>query len=64
LWEFCRAAFQATRQPYVLGGLVLLAGYLRALVGGVERPVSAELVRFHRREQILRLRHALLGVRR
>jgi glycosyltransferase involved in cell wall biosynthesis len=63
LWELCRAAFQASRKPYVLGGLVLLAGYLRALVGGVERPVSAELVRFHRREQLQRLRHALSRVR-
>jgi glycosyltransferase involved in cell wall biosynthesis len=63
LWEFCRAAFQATRKPYVLGGLTLLAGYLRALLGGVERPVSAELVKFHRREQMQRLRHTLLGAR-
>jgi glycosyltransferase involved in cell wall biosynthesis len=59
LWEVCRAAFQATRKPYVLGGLALLGGYLRALVGGVERPVSAELVRFHRREQMHRLQHML-----
>jgi glycosyltransferase involved in cell wall biosynthesis len=64
VWEFSRAAFQATRKPYVLGGLVLLAGYLRALLERVERPVSADLVRFHRREQMQRLRHALLGARR
>jgi glycosyltransferase involved in cell wall biosynthesis len=63
LWEFCRAAFQATRKPYVVGGLVLLAGYVRALVGAMERPVSAELVRFHRREQMQRLRHALSRAR-
>jgi glycosyltransferase involved in cell wall biosynthesis len=63
LWEFCRAAFQATRKPYVLGGLVLLVGYLRALVGRVERPVSSELVKFHRREQMQRLRFALSRVR-
>jgi glycosyltransferase involved in cell wall biosynthesis len=63
LWEFCRAAFQATRKPYVVGGLVLLAGYVRALVGAMERPVSAELVSFHRREQMQRLRHALSRAR-
>jgi glycosyltransferase involved in cell wall biosynthesis len=63
LWQVFRAAFQTTRKPYVLGGLVLLAGYLRALLAGGERPVSAELVRFHRREQMQRLRHTLLGAR-
>lgn len=58
LWEVSRAVFQATRPPYVLGGVVLLAGYLRALMGRVERPVSPELASFHRREQMRRLRHA------
>jgi glycosyltransferase involved in cell wall biosynthesis len=64
LWEVGRAAFQATRKPYGLGGLVLLAGYVRALLGRVQRPVSEELVRFHQREQMQRLRHTLLGARR
>jgi biofilm PGA synthesis N-glycosyltransferase PgaC len=63
LWEVSRAAFQATRKPYVFGGLVLLAGYVRALVGGTHRPVSAELVSFHRREQMQRLRHTLSRIR-
>jgi len=63
LWEFCRAAFQMTRKPYAVGGLVLLAGYLKALVGRIERPVSAELVRFHRGEQMQRLRQAFSKIR-
>lgn len=58
LWEFCRAGFQMTRKPYAVGGLVLLAGYLRALAARAERPVSEELIRFHRAEQMKRLRHA------
>ena len=48
-----------TRKPYVVGGLLLLAGYLGALVRGVERPVSPALVQFHRSEQMQRLRRAL-----
>jgi len=56
LWEICRAGYQMTRKPYALGGLVLLAGYASALVGGVERPVPPELVKFHRAEQMHRLR--------
>jgi glycosyltransferase involved in cell wall biosynthesis len=63
LWEVCRAAFQATRAPYGVGGLVLLAGYMRALAGAMERQVSDDLMRFHRGEQLQRLRHTLLGKR-
>jgi poly-beta-1,6-N-acetyl-D-glucosamine synthase len=59
-WQVFRAGFQMTRKPYVLGGLLVLAGYLGALARRVERPVSPELVRFHRREQMQRLRRALL----
>lgn len=58
LWQVCRASFQMTRKPYVLGGLLLLAGYVGGAVRGVARPVSPELVRFHRSEQAERLRHA------
>jgi glycosyltransferase involved in cell wall biosynthesis len=64
LWQLCRAGFQMTRKPYVLGGLLVLAGYFGALAGRVERPVSPELVRFHRREQMQRLRRAILWARR
>lgn len=60
LWQVFRAGFQMTRKPYVLGGLLVLAGYLGALGRRVERPVSPQLVRFHRREQMQRLRRALL----
>ena len=55
LWEVCRASFQMTRKPYGVGGLVLLAGYVSALLARLERPVSPELVRFHRAEQMRRL---------
>ena len=56
LWELCRAGFQMTRKPYAVGGLVLLAGYVGALTARRERPVSPELMRFHRAEQMNRLR--------
>lgn len=63
LWEICRAGFQMTRKPYALGGLVLLAGFSWALVGGTGRPISPELVKFHRAEQMQRLRRAFSGLR-
>jgi biofilm PGA synthesis N-glycosyltransferase PgaC len=56
LWELFRTAYQATKRPFVLGGLMLAAGYLYAYLGRQKRPVSGELVAFQRREQLLRLK--------
>lgn len=56
LWEVSRAIYQATRRPFLVGGLALLSGYIWAAVRGLERPISRELVEFTRREQIQRLK--------
>jgi glycosyltransferase involved in cell wall biosynthesis len=63
LWEFCRSIYQMTKKPFVVRGLLLLAGYVWALVRGVERSVSREMVEFQRREQMQRLRRLLTGNR-
>jgi glycosyltransferase involved in cell wall biosynthesis len=55
LWELFRVMYQMTKSPYVLRGLALGAGYLWARMRRAERPVSAELVAFHRKEQMQRL---------
>jgi glycosyltransferase involved in cell wall biosynthesis len=62
LWEAFRVAFRCARKPYLVGGLSLGAGYLWAAVTRVERPVSKELMRFHRREQMEKLRLILKGL--
>jgi biofilm PGA synthesis N-glycosyltransferase PgaC len=56
LWQVFRSTYQLTKPPYVVGGLSLLGGYLWALARRVERPVSSELIRFHRTEQMDRLK--------
>ena len=61
IWELCRAAYQMTKKPMVLGGLMLVSGYVWALIRRVERPVSPELVAFYRREQMQRLRRFFKG---
>jgi glycosyltransferase involved in cell wall biosynthesis len=55
VWELSRSAYQMTKRPFVLRGLALMAGYLWASIRRAERPVSKELVAFHRREQMRRL---------
>lgn len=58
-WQLFRACYQLARAPYLLGGFLLWAGYLSAWLSHVERPVSAELIRFHQREQMQRLRKSV-----
>jgi len=56
VWEIFRAFYQMTNRPVVIGGLMLLAGYVWASVRRVKRPVSPELIAFRRRDQMRRLR--------
>jgi glycosyltransferase involved in cell wall biosynthesis len=60
LWQILRGIFQMKTKPLVLGGLFLVLGYFWAMVRRVRRPVSAELISFHRAEQVARLRKLLL----
>jgi poly-beta-1,6-N-acetyl-D-glucosamine synthase len=55
LWEVVRIARQMTLRPLFTGGLALAAGYLWGVLRQVPRPVSIDLVAFHRREQMQRL---------
>jgi hypothetical protein len=45
-----------SKRPLLLGGLALGAGFLSAAIRRVERPVSADLMHFHRREQMAKLK--------
>ncbi len=56
LWESLRGMFQMKERPFFLGGVFFLAGYWWACVTRLPRPVSPELIAFHRREQLARLR--------
>jgi glycosyltransferase involved in cell wall biosynthesis len=55
VWECVRTVYQMTRPPLIVGGLMVGLGYAWSLIRHVERPVSRELIEFHRREQMTRL---------
>lgn len=59
LWELMRASYQVVRPPVCLGSLALVAGYFWAMFRRLERPVSQELIAFHRGEQMERLKRFL-----
>jgi biofilm PGA synthesis N-glycosyltransferase PgaC len=62
LWEMFRSVYRMTKPPYVIGGIALFAGYVTSLLSRAERPVSPELMRFHRSEQKLKLKNILLSL--
>jgi glycosyltransferase involved in cell wall biosynthesis len=59
IWELFRMLYQMTKKPLVIGGAILGAGYLWALIRRVERPVSRDFVVFTRTEQMRRLLNRL-----
>lgn len=58
-WELLRGVSQMRSSPLVVGGLYFIAGYLWAGLTRMPRPISPELIAFHRGEQMERLRRLL-----
>jgi biofilm PGA synthesis N-glycosyltransferase PgaC len=59
VWQVFRGVYQLARPPYIVVGTSVMGGYFWAWMRRQERPVSPELIRFHRREQTTRLRRLL-----
>lgn len=57
LWEVFRIAFRATKKPRLIGAAAMLLGYCHAALTRMERPISVELARFHRAQQLTKLKN-------
>jgi glycosyltransferase involved in cell wall biosynthesis len=64
LWELFRVAYRVTKRPYLFPGLALGVGYCSAFLSHAPRPVSIDLMTFHRREQMAKLKAILKSVLR
>lgn len=67
LWELLRGIFRMRTKPLLLGGVYFQAGFLWAAITRMKRPVSADLMAFHRAEQMDRLKGSLrrlLGIKK
>jgi len=64
VWEVFRVGYRVIKKPYIIGGLALGLGYCSALLRRTPRPVSSELMAFHRKEQMLKLKAILKSVLR
>jgi glycosyltransferase involved in cell wall biosynthesis len=59
IWQIFRTTYRMAKPPYVFGGIALLSGYCWAAARRVKRPVSPELMRFHRADQMRKLKAIL-----
>src|SRR5688572_3647290 len=59
VWELFRATYRMSKRPYVLNGLAVGLGYAWAWARRIDRAVSDDLMRFHRAEQLRKLRAIL-----
>jgi poly-beta-1,6-N-acetyl-D-glucosamine synthase len=64
VWELFRVTYRATKPPYLVEGLGLSLGYLWAMVRRQKRPISKQLVKFHRKEQMRKLSSILKSLLR
>jgi len=59
VWQFSRSIYQMGRKPVLIGGGLLLGGFVWAALTRAERPVSDDFVAFRHREQRRLLRRIL-----
>jgi poly-beta-1,6-N-acetyl-D-glucosamine synthase len=58
-FEIFRSAHQMRSNPYIIGGFLMLLGYVWAMCRRVERTMPEELMRLRRRDQMQRLKRVL-----
>ena len=64
LWEIFRVMYRTVKKPYVIGSAAILSGYIWEWLSRNSRAVSPELMRFHQKEQIQRLKSILQRIGR
>lgn len=64
VWELFRVIYRMVKPPYLIEGLALGLGYGWAMLRRLKRPISRELMMFHRQEQMRKLGVILKSVLR
>ena len=62
VWQLFRVAYRMTKKPVFTGGFALLCGYCWAAMRRMKRAVTPELMRFHRQEQMKKLKAGILSL--
>lgn len=56
VWQLFRVGYRMSKPPYVVEGMALAGGFCWAALRRTKRPISPELMRFHRGEQMQKLK--------
>ena len=64
LWEIFRMMYRMTKRPLFLGGIAFMLGYVTAFAIRIPRAISPELMKFHRQEQMTKLKGIIMNVLR
>jgi poly-beta-1,6-N-acetyl-D-glucosamine synthase len=59
VWELFRCVYQMRNRPYVIGGILVLFGYVWAMLRRCKRTIPDELMGFRQHDQMRRLRDLL-----
>ena len=62
LWQIFRMMYRMTKRPLFLGGIALMLGYVTAFAVRMPRPISPELMKFHRQEQLEKLKSIIRNI--
>lgn len=62
MWQIFRSVYLMAKKPFIIGGMLYLAGYSWAFLSRKEKTISPELMKFHRGEQMQRLKIMLTSV--
>jgi len=67
IWQIFRIPYRMMKRPFIIGGMALLAGYCWAALRRMKRPVGPQLMKFHRGEQMNKLKailRSLIGLKK
>jgi poly-beta-1,6-N-acetyl-D-glucosamine synthase len=56
VWEIFRSVYQMKNKPYLIGGFLIMCGYIWTCLRGVERTIPQDLIKFRQKDQMKRLK--------
>ena len=51
IWEILRVLFHMSKKPFVIGGLLMMLGFISEYFRRTKRPMDKDVLEFHRKEQ-------------
>jgi hypothetical protein len=58
-WEMVRTAFLMKNKPYIVGGVLMLGGFMWALFRRIDRTIPVELIELRQDDQMERLKNIM-----